>query len=61
MPEKPRLRLLIFSTMINRTKSSSSGAPIPAAWDSTSERCRFSRSWLAMRVDASRPKPVLMP
>ena len=37
------------------------GATPAAAWDSTSERCRFSRSWLAMRVEASRPKPVLMP
>jgi hypothetical protein len=29
--------------------------------DSTSERCRFSRSCVAMRVCASRPKPVLIP
>ncbi|MNY44226.1 hypothetical protein D3C86_1792340 [compost metagenome] len=61
MPEKPRLRLLTLSTMTRRTSSSLIGWPTPAAWDSTSERCRFSRSSLAMRVEASRPKPVLMP
>ncbi len=53
IPEKPRDRLLIFSTIISRARSSSSGSPTPAAWDSTSERCRFSRSSVEIRVCAS--------
>ncbi|MNY75494.1 hypothetical protein D3C86_2147840 [compost metagenome] len=61
MPEKPRDSELIFSAMIRRTVESFIGWPMPAACDSTMERCSSSSSSAAILVLASRPKPVLMP
>ncbi len=41
--------------------ASSRGSPTPAACERTSELCSACKSSRAILVEASRPKPVLMP
>ena len=60
-PEKPCNRLASLSTSVRRTIASSSSGPTPALWERMMLRCRSVRCAGAMRVCASRPKPVLMP
>ena len=61
IPEKPRAKLFAFNRIIKRTIASSSASPTPAACERTNERCNFSKSSGAILVEASKPKPVLMP
>ena len=60
-PEKPCNRLASFSTSVRRTTASSSSGPTPQLCDRMMFRCSNVRCAGAMRVFASRPKPVLMP
>ncbi len=52
---------IAFSARISRTTCGGSGSPRPQAWDRMRLRCRSSSRSAAIRVWASRPKPVLTP
>jgi hypothetical protein len=54
-------RPAILSASARRTTGAGSGSPTPDAWDRTRLRWRRARSVSAMRTEARRPKPVLMP
>ena len=49
------------SSIIARTTSRSTGAPIPAACERTSARCSSWRRSAGMATSASEPKPVETP
>ena len=60
-PEKPIARVRARRSIIARTTSRSTGAPIPAACDLMSARCSSSRRPAGITTFASDPKPVETP
>jgi len=60
-PEKPIASVRARSSHIARTTSTSTGSPMPAAWERIRYRCSSSRRAGGMAVLASDPNPVETP
>ncbi|MNE28375.1 hypothetical protein D3C80_1218130 [compost metagenome] len=60
-PEAPRPSEISFSAMISRTTFSGRAAPMPQQCDRMRLRCSVARSAESILIEASLPKPVLMP